>query len=203
LRKRIFTKKEFREKKLLYRYYNQKEKKHFNNIKTMYSAPKVRRNIFKTEEKKGTEEKALLAMDFPAFQTNVNANATKKASLGSQTSYIDVTTKEKEEDKETKANRLEEGWCRLSWDIEGNFVIERSEGFTESETQSSSKKESYHEYVSRKMQLLFDKWDTYKREFIELYGEDAYPRMSPVFDEDTNVEEEDDYEQMEDDYYEE
>jgi len=166
----------------------------------MYSAPKVRRNVFKTEEKKGTEEKALQTMEFPEFHTKPN-NPIKKTSLHQTISYMDVANKEKDEE-EPKENKLEAGWCRLSWDPKRKLVIERSEKEDYSETQKQKQKPSYHEYVSKRMQQLFDKWDEYKREFIEIHGEDAYPRMKPVFDDDnTNEEEEDCYEENDDDYY--
>jgi hypothetical protein len=164
----------------------------------MYSAPKIRRNVFKTEEKKGTEEKALQAMEFPEFHST--PKPVEKTGLQQTISYIDVANKEKDVE-ETRENKLEEGWCRLSWDPKRKLVIERSEKEYYSEMPKPKLKPSYHEYVSNRMQQLFDKWDEYTRELIEMNGEDAYQRMKPVFDQDTNEEEEDYYEENEDDYY--
>lgn len=163
----------------------------------MYSAPSVRRNVFKIEEKKGTEEKALKAMEFPEFHSN--SKTIKKSGLQETISYMDVASKEKH-DEETKGNELEEGWFRLSWDSKRKLVIERSEK-DNGKKMKPKPKPSYHEYVSKRMQYLFDKWDEYKREFIEMNGEDAYPRMKMVFDDNINDEEENDYEENEDDYY--
>jgi len=180
----------------MYNVIKKKRKKHYYK-QIMYSAPSVRRNVFKTEEKKGTEEKALKAMEFPEF--HCKSNPVKKSVLQETISYMDVTNKEKQEE-ETKENKLEEGWCRLSWDSKRKLVIERSEE-DNSKKPKPKPKLSYHEYVSTRMQQLFDKWDEYKREFIEMNGEDAYPRMKMVFDDNIKEEEENDYEENEDDYY--
>jgi hypothetical protein len=142
----------------------------------MYSAPKVRKNVFKTDEKKRTEEKALLGMDFPDLQLDPDPNGVTKtvACLKKETSYIDMVSKEKPE--EEIQDNLEEGCCRLWWGDDRRLVIQKNEKEKEKEKERvASPKLSYHKEVSERMNSLFKKWDQYKENYIEMYGEDAYP----------------------------
>ena len=136
----------------------------------MYSAPKVRRNVFKTEEKKGTEEKALLTMEFPDLlnEKTKETQSQDQKELPFSLSYMNMASKEKE--IEESKDSLEEGYCRLSWDNQRRLVIEGNP-FPKKE---SIQKETYHEYVSKRMSRLFEKWEEYRRVYIEMYGEDAY-----------------------------
>jgi hypothetical protein len=138
----------------------------------MYLAPKVKRNIFKTDEKKGTEEKALGVMEFPELdKREMTGGVAIPKEKEKEKSYMHIMACGEKAKEETKVG-LEKGMCRLTWDDRRKLVIEISEDTNAKKEET--KRKSYHEYVSKRMNALFQKWDDYKREFIELRGEDAY-----------------------------
>ena len=61
--------------------------------------------------------------------------------------------------------------------------------------------ESYHSMVTRGIQKMINRWEQYKTDYIDLYGEDMYEKMYLI----PNYESVDDYDELEDpdddDYY--
>jgi len=137
--------------------------------------------MFKFEENSQVAKKNLpILFDFPELKSS----ATKKEqNIPVLSNYMDMVTKETEVE-ENDICLIPEGCIRLFFCPKTRKLIIEPELIEEPE-------KSFNDHVQDTFMELFASWDNYKRDFIEFHGEDAWPKNK--VEEETDVEEEEDY----------
>ena len=127
----------------------------------MYRPLKTRENVFKKKETHVT-------MDFPAWEAAAPPTMPEPSN---PSLYRDMACRGKLPEPNKKDDILPDGWIRLSWDAQRRLSIQKNE----TTAATIPRDMSYDQYVSQQLHRLFSQWDEYKQNYIDLYGEDAYP----------------------------
>ena len=115
-----------------------------------------------------------VVMDFPELGGNKKKeNMIMKADEKKPIDYVDIL-KTEEPQITIKKETLEEGHVRYTRDSTNGTLIVESNYYPPTPKQGPS----YNEFVNRKLEVLFQRWEEHKRETIELKGEDYYARIS-------------------------
>lgn len=112
--------------------------------------------------------------DFPDI---VNSNKNNNTENNQILNYSEVTKKENIQVEEEHVNEIKPGWVKIFRDFKTGKI--------KSEYRKNNEKNNYMNYsydyeVKKSLNHLIHKWNKYKNDFIELYGEDVYEKVFKI-----------------------
>ena len=129
----------------------------------------MKKNNFRDEKKIKTP--SFTKDEFPELSKKNNTMVVETNML----SYATTTKKEIQDETKTKNENddLQPGWLKIYKDTNGNIVKE----FVKSKHRTKPNPITFHLHAVRHINQMKKRWEKYKDDYIESWGEDSYEQL--------------------------
>jgi hypothetical protein len=132
-------------------------------------------NCFKNDKKSKKETELFFTdNDFPDI---VNLSKNNNTENTKTLNYSEVTKKENRQVDNEVENEIKPGWVKIFRDLKTGKI--KSE-YRKNDEKNNYMNYSYDDEVKKSLNKLIQKWNKYKNDFIELYGEDVYEKVFKI-----------------------